>query len=106
MNFQPLFDKLLVKRSEAQDEVTKGGIYMPQSAQQKPNQGTVVAIGPGRVNNEGIWRPISVVPGDKVLFGEFCGVEVSLPEGTFLLLSEEDLLGKFTEPVNPDEVPF
>jgi chaperonin GroES len=106
MKFVPLFDKVLLKRDDAKEETTINGIILPSSAVPKPNEGLVVAVGPGKLNHEGLLMPMYVDVGDKVMFGEYSGLEVKLPEGTFLLVSQDELLGVFKEKVSDDDVPF
>lgn len=89
--FKPLGNRILVKRSEAQ--VSKGGILLPDSAQEKPKQGEVLAVGPGKMGKDGVVKPIELKMGDQVLFGGFAGTEVKGDEDAeFLILSEEDVL--------------
>lgn len=94
MKFEPLFNNVLVKRSEAVEEQTSGGIYLPQTSQVKSNEATVVAVGPGRQTDHGFTRTV-VKPGDKVLIPEYSGMVVKLSEGEFLLLREDELFGIF-----------
>ncbi len=89
--FKPLGNRILVKRSEAQ--VSKGGILLPDSAQEKPKQGEVLAVGPGKMGKDGVFKPMELKMGDQVLFGGFAGTEVKGDEDAeFLILSEEDVL--------------
>ncbi|MCB1072164.1 MAG: co-chaperone GroES [Chlamydiia bacterium] len=89
--FKPLGNRILVKRFEA--EVSKGGILLPDSAQEKPKQGEVLAVGPGKMGKDGVVKPMELKMGDRVLFGGFAGTEVKGDEDTeFLILSEEDIL--------------
>lgn len=92
---KPLGNRVLVKRSKA--EVSKGGILLPETAQEKPKEGTVMAIGPGKADKQGTVQPLTVKVGDKVLFGSYAGTEVKLPQTSaneeLLILSEEDILG-------------
>ncbi len=93
MRFQPLHDRVLVRRLEAAT-MTKGGLlYVPTVAQEKLNQGTVVAIGEGKPLPDGTNRPIPVAIGDVVLFGKFCGSEVEVDEEKFILLLEDEVYG-------------
>ena len=94
MNFQPLFNNVLVKRSEVVEERTAGGIYVPQTSQVKSNEAIVAAVGPGRDTDHGFIRT-TVKVGDKVLMPDYSGLTVKLPEGEFLLLREDELLGIF-----------
>lgn len=90
---KPLNNRVLVKRFKA--ETTKGGIILPETAQEKPKQGEVVAVGPGSRDDEGTLHPLAVKMGDRVLFQAYAGTEVKTGEGDeeYLLLSEEDILG-------------
>lgn len=92
-NIKPLGNRVLIKRSKAQ--TTKGGILLPDTAQEKPKEGVVVAAGPGKINEEGKTDPLNVKVGDRVLFGSYAGTEVKTSESSeeFLILSEEDILG-------------
>ncbi|MBS0621856.1 MAG: co-chaperone GroES [Verrucomicrobia bacterium] len=90
MKIKPLGKRVLVRRSEAQ--TSKGGIILPDSAQEKPRQGEVVAVGPGAVDENGRLQPLSVKVGDRVLFSNYGGNEVKDQEG-LLLLKEDDILG-------------
>jgi len=90
---KPLGNRILIERSKPQ--TTKGGIILPDSAQEKPKEGTVIAVGPGKCNDQGTCDPLSVKIGDRVLFSSYSGTEVKelQEEGEFLILSEEDVLG-------------
>lgn len=88
---KPLGNRILVKRSEAQ--VSQGGILLPDSAQEKPKQGEVLATGPGKMDDNGTVTPIDLKVGDQVLFGAFAGTEVEASdEEGFLVMSEDDVL--------------
>lgn len=89
---KPLHDRVLVKRLDG-EEVTKGGIIIPDSAKEKPMEGEVVAVGSGRVLNNGEVRPVAVKPGDRVLFAKYAETEVKIGTESYLLLREDDLLG-------------
>ncbi|MES2504417.1 MAG: co-chaperone GroES [Myxococcota bacterium] len=89
---KPLHDRVLVKRIDS-EEKTKGGLYIPDSAKEKPLEGEVVAVGSGKVLDNGTVRPLSVKAGDKVLFAKYSETEVKLNNESFLLLKEDDLLG-------------
>jgi chaperonin GroES len=90
---KPLGNRVLVQRSKA--PASKGGILLPDSAQEKPKEGVVVAIGPGKLNEEGRIEPMSLIVGDKVLFSSYPGTEVKegSEDGEYLILAEEDVLG-------------
>lgn len=89
MNLQPLHDRVIVKASEP-EEVTKGGIILPDSAKEKPQQGEVVAVGPGKVEDGQTVTP-QVKVGDKVLYGKYSGTEVSVEGQDYLIMRESDL---------------
>jgi chaperonin GroES len=91
MKIRPLHDRILVKRIESEAK-TKGGIIIPDTAKEKPQEGLVVAAGPGRVNEEGKVTPLDVKKGDKVLFGKYSGSEVDLEGEEHLIIREEDVL--------------
>lgn len=93
---KPLGNRVLIQRSKPQ--LTKGGILLPDSAQEKPKEGTVVAIGPGKTDENGTRETMHVKVGDKVLFSSYSGTEVKNTEGDeeFLILSEDDILGILT----------
>jgi chaperonin GroES len=90
---RPLHDRVLVKRATAQ--ATKGGILLPDSAQEKPRFGEVVAVGPGKTDKKGNVRSMSVRTGDKVVFSSYAGTEVKSDDPTteYLIMSEDDILG-------------
>jgi chaperonin GroES len=87
----PLGDKILVKRSDA-DEVTKGGIILPDTAKEKPKEGTVIAVGQGRSLDNGARAPFTVKPKDRVLFSSYSGSEIQLDGEDYLILSEDEVL--------------
>ena len=88
---KPLQDRILVKRLE-EKEVKKGGIIIPDTAKEKPQEGKVIAVGNGTVNDEGKKVPLDVKAGDKILFGKYSGSEVKLDDEEYLILREEDVL--------------
>ena len=92
MNFKPLGDRLLVER-EAEPTVSAGGIIIPDSAQEKPLRGRVLAVGPGKTSDDGSVRPVDVAQGDLVLFGKYAGTEIKIAGEERTLLREEDVLG-------------
>jgi chaperonin GroES len=89
---RPLSDRVLVKRAESETK-TKGGIIIPDTAKEKPVQGTIVAVGPGFVREDGSRREPLVKTGDKVMFGRYDGTEVTIDGEPHLILREKDLLG-------------
>ena len=92
MNIRPLQDRLVVKRL-AEEEKTKGGIIIPDSAKEKPIEGKVLAAGNGKVLEDGKVRPLDVKAGDRVLFSKYAGTEVKLDGEEHLIMREEDILG-------------
>ncbi len=91
MKLKPLDDRIVVKQSEA-EETTAGGIVLPDAAQEKPNQGKVVAVGPGSLLDDGKRSPMSVKKGDEVLYGKYSGTEVEVNGEKLVILKETDLL--------------
>ena len=89
---QPLHDRILVKRIE-EGEVRRGGLIIPDSAKEKPQEGKVLAVGKGTVNDDGKKTPLDVKAGDRVLFGKYSGSEVTLDGQEYLIMKEEDVLG-------------
>jgi chaperonin GroES len=93
MKIRPLQDRVMVKRLENGVEKTKGGIIIPDTAKQKPEQGKIVAVGKGKVNDDGKVMPVGVKVGDTILFGKYSGSEVELDGEEHLIMREEDILG-------------
>ena len=92
MSFRPLHDRVLVKRI-AQDDKTKGGIIIPDTAKEKPMEGKIVAVGSGTRNEDGSITPLDVKKGDAVLFGKWSGTEVTIEGDELIIMKESDLLG-------------
>jgi chaperonin GroES len=92
MKFNPLHDRILIKRIEEQ-ETAKGGIIIPDSAKEKQQEGEVVAVGKGKKTEEGKIIPLDVKPGDRILFGKYSGSEIKVDDEDFLILKEEEVLG-------------
>ncbi len=92
MNIRPLHDRVLVRRME-EETTTAGGIVLPGSAAEKPNQGEVLAVGKGRILESGEVRPMDVKVGDKVLFGQYSGTTVKVEGEELLMMREEDVMG-------------
>ena len=92
MKIRPLHDRILVKREE-EKEVKKGGIIIPDTAKEKPQEGKVIAVGSGKVSEDGKKTPLDVKAGDRVLFGKYSGSEVKLDGEEYLIMKEEDVLG-------------
>ena len=96
MKFRPLHDRVVVRRLEAELK-TAGGIIIPDTAQEKPQQGEVVAAGPGARNDKGEVAPLDVKAGDRVLFGKWSGTEVKIDGEDLLIMKESDIMGILTE---------
>jgi chaperonin GroES len=92
MKFRPLHDRVLVRRVTA-EEKTAGGIIIPDTAKEKPQEGEVVAVGAGTLNEKGEVRPLDVKAGDKILFGKWSGTEVKLNGEELLIMKESDIMG-------------
>ena len=92
MKIRPLQDRIIVKRME-EEEKTKGGIIIPDSAKEKPLEGKVIAAGNGKILEDGKVRPLDVKVGDRVLFGKYAGTEIKIEGEEHLMLREEDILG-------------
>jgi chaperonin GroES len=90
--FTPLHDRILVKRIE-EGESIRGGIIIPDSAKEKPQQGEVISVGKGKSNDEGKVFPLDVKAGDTILFGKYSGTEIKLDGDEFLIMREEEVLG-------------
>ncbi len=92
MGFRPLHDRVLIRRVE-EDTKTPGGIIIPETAQEKPQQGEVIAVGPGTKKEDGTIVPLDVAQGDLVLFGKWSGTEVKIDGEDLLIMKETDILG-------------
>ena len=92
MKIRPLQDRILVKRLEG-EEKTKGGIIIPDTAKEKPAEGKVIAVGKGKVDDEGKQHPLDVKKGDKILFSKYAGTEVQIEGDEHLIIREDDVLG-------------
>ena len=92
MKFRPLHDRVVVKRVD-EDTKTKGGIIIPETAQEKPMQGKIIAVGPGARDESGKLVPIDVKKGDMVLFGKWSGTEVKIDGDELLIMKESDIMG-------------
>jgi chaperonin GroES len=92
MQFRPLHDRVVVKRVD-EDKKTKGGIIIPETAQEKPMQGEVISVGPGGRDESGKLIPIDVKAGDFVLFGKWSGTEVKIDDVEYLIMKESDIMG-------------
>lgn len=91
INLKPLADRVVVKKLEAEDK-TQGGIVLPDTAKEKPQQGEILAIGPGKLDDKGTRHPLEVKVGDKVLFAKYSGTEVKIDGVEYLILAERDIL--------------
>lgn len=94
MGVRPLHDRILVRRM-AEEEKTSGGLFIPDTAKEKPQKGEVVATGKGRITEDGKVLPLEVKSGDKVLFSKYAGTELKLNGEEYLMMREEDVLGVF-----------
>lgn len=91
MNIKPLYDRILVKRNEPKEEM-RGGIIIPDSAKEKPMEAEIVAVGDGRIDDNGNQKPLIVKKGDIVLIGKYSGTEVKINDDEFLILREDEVL--------------
>lgn len=96
MNIQPLGDRVLIHPIE-QEEVTPSGIVLPETAKEKPQEGEVIAVGPGVWQEDGSRRPLDVAPGDRVVYAKYAGTEVKNGDTEYLLVRENDILAKIVE---------
>ena len=92
MNIRPLHDRVLVKRIE-QEEQVRGGIIIPDTAKEKPQEAEVMAVGPGKLNDDGKRSPMDVQEGDRVLMGKYSGSEIKLDGTDYVILREDEILG-------------
>jgi len=92
VKIKPYHDRILVRRLE-EKEVKKGGIIIPDTAKEKPQEGEIIAVGPGKIGEDGKRQPMDVKVGDKVLFGKYSGSEVKLRDEELLMIREDDILG-------------
>jgi len=92
VKIRPLHDRILVERVEEKEQV-RGGIIIPDTAKEKPQQGKVIAVGKGKVNDDGKLTPLDVKVGDKILFGKYSGSEIKIDGEEHLIMREEDILG-------------
>jgi len=92
MKFRPLHDRVAVKRLES-DQKTKGGIIIPDTAKEKPQEGMIIAVGPGGRDESGVVVPLDVKAGDHILFGKWSGTEIKIDGEEFLIMKESDVMG-------------
>jgi chaperonin GroES len=95
MNVTPLHDRVLVRRLE-EKETAKGGIIIPDTAKEKPQEGEVISVGAGKLNEKGKRIPLDVKAGDRILFGKYIGNDIKIDDQEYLILREEDILAKFS----------
>lgn len=93
---RPLGDRVLVRPTQ-REEVTKSGIVLPDTAKEKPQRGEVIAVGAGKINEDGSRQPVDVKTGDQVLFAKYAGTELKIEDDEFLILSEKDILAVVSE---------
>jgi chaperonin GroES len=93
MPVKPLGDRVLVQRLEEQEEKTSGGIYIPDTAKEKPQRGKVIAVGPGRMTEEGKRLPMDVKAGDEILFGKYSGSDIKIDGVEYLIIKEDEIFG-------------
>jgi chaperonin GroES len=98
MKFRPLHDRVVVRRIES-EEKTKGGIIIPDTAKEKPQEGEVIAVGPGSRDEAGKLLPIDLKAGDRVLFGKWSGTEVKIDGEDLLIMKESDIMGVVEQPL-------
>ncbi|MGH9881250.1 MAG: co-chaperone GroES [Pyrinomonadaceae bacterium] len=94
VSIRPLHDRVFIRRVDEQEQA-RGGIIIPDTAKEKPQQGEVIAVGEGKINKDGTRQPPDVKPGDRVLFGKYGGSEVTLDGEEYLIMREEEILGVF-----------
>ncbi len=92
MKIKPLQDRIVVERIE-EEEQKKGGIIIPDTAKEKPQQGKVIAVGPGRIDKEGKRIPVEVKEGDRIIFSKYAGTEIKIDDKEYLIMREDDVLG-------------
>lgn len=90
---KPLNDRVLIQRLDIDDQKSSGGIIIPDTAKEKPQKGEVMAVGEGRLDDDGKRTPLAVKAGDKVLFGKYAGTEVKIDGNEYLIMREDDILG-------------
>ena len=93
MNIRPLYDRIVVKRLDDETDKTAGGLFIPDSAKEKPQQGEVVAVGQGKRNDEGKLIPLDVKAGDRILFGKYSGSDIKSDGNEYLIMREDEVLG-------------
>jgi chaperonin GroES len=92
MNLRPLQDRIIVKRLE-EESMTAGGLYIPDTAKEKPQKGEIIAVGKGKITEDGKVIPVDLKVGDQVLFGKYAGTEIKIDGADYLIMREDDILG-------------
>jgi chaperonin GroES len=95
MKVKPLYDRVIVKRAEEKEQI-KGGIIIPDTAKEKPQEGTVIAVGSGKIDDNGKRVPMEVKAGDRVLFGKYAGNEIKIDDVDHIILREDEIMGVIT----------
>jgi chaperonin GroES len=104
MNIRPLYDRIVVRRVEVEGEKMHGGLYIPDSAKEKPQEGEVVSVGKGKRLEDGKIVPLDVQPGDRILFGKYSGSEIKLDGEELMIMREDEVLGILdAQPVKADK---
>ncbi len=103
MNIRPLYDRIVVKRIE-QKENMQGGLYIPDSAKEKPQEGEVVAVGKGKRLDDGKVVPLDLKPGDRILFGKYSGSDIKMDGEEYLIMREDEVLGILENAAKPAKV--
>ena len=93
MNIRPLYDRIVVKRLDNDTEKTAGGLFIPDSAKEKPQEGEVVAVGQGKRGDDGKLMPLDVKAGDRILFGKYSGSDIKMDGNEYLIMREDEVLG-------------
>jgi chaperonin GroES len=93
MNIRPLYDRIVVKRLDNETDKTAGGLFIPDSAKEKPQEGEVVAVGQGKRGDDGKLMPLDVKAGDRILFGKYSGSDIKMDGDEFLIMREDEVLG-------------
>jgi len=93
MNIRPLHDRVVVKRLENSEDKTAGGLIIPDSAKEKPQEGEVVAVGNGKRGDDGVVHPLELKPGDRILFGKYSGSDIKMDGNEYLIMREDEVLG-------------
>ena len=104
MNIRPLYDRILVKRIDNDVEKTSGGLYIPDSAKEKPQEGEVVAVGKGKRLDDGKVVALDVQPGDRILFGKYSGSDIKMDGEEYLIMREDEILGVLDNVAKPAKV--